>query len=95
MYPLYNHVIPLNHHSEQQLKSLYNKVKDHRMCMRLPAVAHFKTGKHKADVTRTLNVSRMMVNEWVANFFKGGVVHLKGKNHREGFLYCLPSKKPS
>jgi hypothetical protein len=35
-----------------------------------------------------------MVNEWVANFFKGGVVHLKGKNHREGF-YCLPSKKPS
>jgi hypothetical protein len=49
MYPLYNHVIPLNHHSEQQLKSLSNKVKDHRMRMRLLAVAHFKAGKHTAD----------------------------------------------
>jgi hypothetical protein len=44
----YNHVIiSLNHHTEQQLKTLPNKVKDHRMRMRLLAVAHFKAGKIK------------------------------------------------
>jgi DNA-binding transcriptional regulator LsrR (DeoR family) len=64
----------LNNHTEQQLKALSRKVKDHRMRMRLLAVAHFKAGKNKADVARTLNVSRrmVMVNEWVANYFKGG-----------------------
>jgi hypothetical protein len=39
----YNHVvILLEHHTEQQLKALSNKVKDHRMPMRLLAIAHFK-----------------------------------------------------
>jgi transposase len=47
--------------------------------MRLLAVAHFKAGKNKADVARTLNVSRRMVNEWVANYFKGGVSALESK----------------
>ena len=69
----------MNHHTEQQLKALSNKVKDHRMRMRLLAVAHFKAGKNKADVARTLNVSRRMVNEWVANYFKGGVSALESK----------------
>ncbi|MFT7261313.1 MAG: hypothetical protein ACI9MS_003187 [Glaciecola sp.] len=46
MYLSYNHVIiPLNHHIEQQLKALSNKIKDHRMCKRLMAVAHFKASK--------------------------------------------------
>jgi transposase len=83
----HNHVIiPLNHHTEQQLKALSKKVKDHRMRMRLLAVAHFKAGKNKADVARTLNVSRRMVNEWVANYFKGGVSALESKK---------PSGRPS
>jgi len=69
----------LNHHTEQQLKTLSNKVKDHRMRMRLLAVAHFKAGKNKADVARTLNVSRRMVNEWVANYLKGGLSALESK----------------
>tara|TARA_R100000789_G_C2951696_1_gene135211 strand:- start:44 stop:229 length:186 start_codon:yes stop_codon:yes gene_type:complete len=53
----------LNNHTEQQLKALSNKVKDHRMRMRLLAVAHFKAGKNKAEVARTLNVSRRMVSD--------------------------------
>jgi DNA-binding transcriptional regulator LsrR (DeoR family) len=69
----------LNHHTEQQLKALSNKVKDHRMRMRLLAVAHFNAGKNKADVARTLNFSRRMVNEWVANYLKGGVSALESK----------------
>jgi transposase len=76
----------LNHHTEQQLKALSNKVKDHRMRMRLLAVVHFKVGKNKADVARTLNASRKMVNEWVVNYFKGGVSALESKN---------PSGRPS
>ena len=47
--------------------------------MRLLAVAHFKAGKNKADVARTLNVSRRMVNEWVANYLKGGLSALESK----------------
>jgi transposase len=82
-----NHVlISLNHHTEQQLKALSNKVKDHRIRMRLLAVAHFKAGINKADVARMLNVSRRMVNEWVANYFKGGVSALESKE---------PSGRPS
>jgi DNA-binding transcriptional regulator YiaG len=57
----------LNHHTEQQLKALSNKVKEHRMRMRLFAIARFKAGKNKAAVARTLNVSQRMVNEWLMN----------------------------
>jgi transposase len=49
------------------------------MRMRLLAVAHFKASKNKTDVARTLNVSRRMVNEWVANYFKGCVSALESK----------------
>ena len=49
------------------------------MRMRLLAVAYFKAGKNKAAVARTLNVSRRMVNEWVANYLKGGVSALESK----------------
>jgi transposase len=76
----------LNHHTEQQLKALSNKVKDHRMPLRLLAIAHFKAGKNKADVARTLNVNRRMVNEWVANYFTGGVSALESNK---------PSGRPS
>lgn len=63
-----------------------NKVKDHQMRIRLLAVAHFKAGKNRADVARTLNVSRRMVNEWVANYLKGWIVALESKK---------PSGRPS
>jgi len=69
----------LNHHTEQQLKVLSNKIKDHRMRMRLLAVANLKVGKNQADVARTLNVSKKMVNDWVANYFKGVVSALESK----------------
>jgi hypothetical protein len=86
----------LDHHTEQQLKALSNKVKDHRMPMRLLAIAHFKAGKNKAAVAKTLNVSRRMGNEWVANYLKGGGLEpLNVKSHREDPLYYLHSKKPS
>jgi transposase len=87
MYLSQSHLaFPLNHHTEQQLKTLSNKVKDHRMRMRLLAVAHFKAGKNRAEVARTLNVSRRMVNEWVANYLKGGISALESKK---------PSGRPS
>ena len=69
----------MNQHTEQELKTLSNKVKVHRMRMRLLALAHFKAGKNRAEVARTLNVSRRMVNEWVANYFKGGISALESK----------------
>jgi transposase len=65
---------------------LSNKVKDHPMRMRLLARAHFKAGKNKAAVARTMNVSRRMVNKWVANYFKGGISTLESKK---------PSGRPS
>jgi transposase len=49
------------------------------MRMRLLAIAHFKVGKNKAAVARTSNVSRRMVNEWVANYLKGGINALESK----------------
>ena len=56
------------------------------MRMRLLAVAHFKVGKNRAQVAITLNVSRRMVNEWVANYLKGGISALESKK---------PSGRPS
>ncbi|MBL4630187.1 MAG: helix-turn-helix domain-containing protein [Paraglaciecola sp.] len=47
--------------------------------MRLLAVAHFMASKNRAAVARTLNVSRRMVNEWVANYLKAGVSALESK----------------
>ena len=72
----------LNTHSSQELKILSNKVKDHRMRLRLLAVSHFKSGKNRAEVARILNVSRRIVNDWVAKYLSGG-------------LHGLESKKPS
>jgi transposase len=43
------------------------------------AVAHFKAGKNRARVARMLNVSRAMVNDWVAHYLKGGISALKSK----------------
>ncbi|MFT6898761.1 MAG: transposase [Paraglaciecola sp.] len=76
----------MNQHTEQELKALSNKVKDHRMRMRFLAVAHFKAGKNRSKVARMLNVSRRMVNDWVANYLKGGISALESKK---------PSGRPS
>ena len=56
------------------------------MRMRLLAVAHFKDGKNRTQVANMLSVSRRMVNEWVANYFKGGINALESKK---------PSGRPS
>lgn len=56
------------------------------MRMRLLAVAHFKVGKNRSKVARMLNVSRRMVNDWVANYLKGGISALESKK---------PSGRPS
>jgi len=72
----------LNTHSSEELKKLSNKVKDHRMRLRLLAVSHFKSGKNRAEVARMLNISRRIVNNWVANYLSKG-------------LHGLESKKPT
>jgi transposase len=41
--------------------------------------AHFKAGKNRAEVARTLNVSRRIANEWVAKYLKGGISALESK----------------
>jgi transposase len=56
------------------------------MRTRLLAVDHFKTDKNRAHVARILNVSRRMVNDWVANYLKGGISALESKK---------PSARPS
>ena len=76
----------MNQHTEQELKALSNNVIDHRMRMRLLAVTHFKAGKNRARVARMLNVSRRMVNDWVANYLTGGINALESKK---------PSGRPS
>ena len=53
----------LNTHSSQELKALSNKVKDHRMRLRLLAVSHFKSGKNRAEIARMLNISRRILVE--------------------------------
>ena len=69
----------LNTHSSQELKILSNKVKDHRMRLRLLAVSHFKSGKNRSEVARTLNISRRIVNDWVANYISEGLLGLESK----------------
>lgn len=56
------------------------------MRIRLLAVAHFKAGKNRAEVARTLSVSRRIVNDWVASYLKGGIPALESKK---------PTGKPS
>ena len=69
----------LNTHSSQELKALSNKVKDHRMRLRLLAISHFKSGKNRAEIARMLNMSRRIVNEWVANYLSKGILGLESK----------------
>ncbi len=69
----------LNTHSSQELKILSNKLKNHRMRLRLLAVSHFKSGKNRAEVARTLNISRRIVNDWVANYLSEGLLGLESK----------------
>jgi len=76
---LSNTKMTLNTHSYQELKALSNKVKDHRMRLRLLAVSHFKSGKNRAEVARMLNISRRVVNDWVANYLNKGISGLKSK----------------
>ena len=85
----------MNHHTEQQLKVLSNKVKDHRMRMRFLAVAHFKARKNKADVARTLTLAEGWLMNGLPTTLKGVLAPLKVKNHLEDPLDCHPSKKPT
>ena len=85
----------MNHHTEQQLKALSNKVKDYPMRMRLLTAAYFKVGKHRSDVARTMDVNQIMLNECVANYFKGVISALKSKYYWEEPIYYIPSIKKS
>lgn len=69
----------LNTHNSQELKALSNTVKDHRMRLRLLAIWHFKSGKNRAEIARILNTSRIIVNEWVANYLSKGISALESK----------------
>ena len=70
----------LNTHSSQELKALSNKVKDHRMRLRLLAVSHFKSGKNRTEIARMLNMSRRIVNDWVASYLSKGISALESKS---------------
>ena len=74
----------LNTHSSQELKALSNKVKDHRMRLRLLAVSHFKSGKNRAEIARMLNMSRRIVNDWVANYLSKEYQDLRVKAQQDG-----------
>ena len=49
------------------------------MRLRLLAVSHFKAGKNRAEVAKTLNISRRIVNDWVANYLSQGIQGLESK----------------
>lgn len=53
--------------------------KDAAKRMRLLALAHYKDGMNKAQIARTLKVSRRSVNNWVAAFLKDGLAGLNSK----------------
>lgn len=83
----------LNTHSSQELKALSNKVKDHRMRLRLLAVSHFKSGKNRAEIARMLNISRRIVNDWVANYLSRGISALESKKQTGRPSYLSEQEK--
>lgn len=83
----------LNTHTPQELKILSNKVKDHRMRLRLLAVSHFKLGKNRTEVAKTLNISRRIVNEWVANYLREGLHGLESKKSTGRPSYLTEQEK--
>ena len=87
----------LNTHTSQELKALSNKVKDHRMRLRLLAVSYFKSGKNRAEIARMLNISRRIVNTWVTNYLSKGISGLESKKQtgRPSYLSEQEKKKLS
>jgi transposase len=83
----------LNTHSSQELKALSNKVKDHRMRLRLLAVSHFKSGKNRAEIARMLNISRRIVNTWVGNYLNKGISALESKKQTGRPSYLSDKEK--
>jgi transposase len=83
----------LNTHSSQELKALSNKVKDHRMRLRLLAVSHFKSDKNRAEIARMLNISRRIVNDWVANYLSKGISGLESKSSTGRPSYLTEQEK--
>ena len=50
------------------------------MRLRLLAVSHFRSGKNRSEIARMLNISRRIVNEWVANYLSKGISALESKS---------------
>ena len=83
----------LNTHSSQELKALFNQVKDDRMRLRLLAVSHFKSGKNRTEIARMLNISRRIVNNWVANYLSRGISALESKKQTGRPSYLSEQEK--
>ncbi|PAJ73331.1 hypothetical protein CJF42_16375 [Pseudoalteromonas sp. NBT06-2] len=49
------------------------------MRLRLLAVSNFKSGKNRSEIARLLNISRRIVNTWIANYLSKGVSTLESK----------------
>ncbi|EKA7355990.1 helix-turn-helix domain-containing protein [Vibrio vulnificus] len=54
-------------------KKLASQQKSIQMKMRLLALAHFKDGHSRTQITKFLNVSRTSVNKWLQTFLKEGL----------------------
>ncbi|MBY5947384.1 helix-turn-helix domain-containing protein [Photobacterium rosenbergii] len=58
---------------------LARKEKNAQKRIRLLALAHFKDGKNRSEIARSLKVSRSSVNNWVSRFIKLGLEGLEDK----------------
>ncbi|KLV05831.1 hypothetical protein ABT56_09835 [Photobacterium aquae] len=58
---------------------LARKEKNGQKRIRLLALAHFKDGKNRTEIARSLKVSRSSVNNWISRFLKDGLAGLEDK----------------
>ncbi|MBC7006430.1 transposase [Photobacterium sp. BZF1] len=58
---------------------LARKEKNAQKRIRLLALAHFKDGKNRTEISRSLKVSRSSVNNWVSRYIKHGLDGLEDK----------------
>ena len=63
------------------------------MRLRLLAVSHFKSGKNRTEVARTFNISRRIVNDWVANYLNEGLHGLGSKKSTGRPSYLTAQEK--
>ena len=66
-------------HTANQLKQLAQSEKDAQTKIRYLALYHFKQGKTRTDIAKSLGASRTSVNKWVSDYLRDGLNGLKTK----------------